>query len=480
MYIGIDLGTSGVKVVLLDENQQIMAQAHSPLMVSHPAPLFSEQNPADWWNATNNAMFDLGKQYSLKAVKAIGLTGQMHGATLLDKALNPLMPAILWNDGRAFLECIELEQAQPNVRQITGNQIMAGFTAPKILWLQKHHPEIFQRIYKVLLPKDYLRFLMTGELASDMSDASGTMWLDVAKRQWSEEMLQHSGLTKEAMPALFEGNQITGKLQPYLATRWGMRCVPVVAGGGDNSAGAIGVGLHRQGQGMLSLGTSGVYFVVTDHFTANPQKGVHHFCHALPERWHLMSVILNACNAVDWVQKATQINDIATLFQQIENLSTETLFLPYLSGERTPHNDPNAKGVFFGLSYQDNALTLAKATVEGVSFALKDGIEALHQTGENAQDIVLIGGGTKSPYWCQLLADITGQTLQYRKGGEIGPALGAAKLAQMALHPTESVETFCSPLPLETVYEPNPAHHLYYQEKFARYQMLYQRLKGLN
>lgn len=481
MYIGIDLGTSGVKAILLDENQRLIATASHALPISRPQPLWSEQNPQDWWNATNQAMQDLAKQYDLRAVKAIGLTGQMHGATMLDKSDNVLSPAILWNDGRSFAECAELEQLVPNSREITGNLMMPGFTAPKLKWVDKHQPQIAEQVAKVLLPKDYLRLLMTGEYASDMSDASGTMWLDVAKRDWNLPLLNACGLDLDNMPKLFEGNQITGYLRKEIAQQWQMNSVPVVAGGGDNAAGAIGVGLYQSGQAMLSLGTSGVYFVVTDKFTANPQKAVHSFCHALPNRWHLMSVILSAASAVDWAQKITGISDIPTLFQLAEKsaVNSDVIFLPYLSGERTPHNDPYAKGVFWGLTHNDNQATLAKAVIEGVSFALADGIDVLHETGVQADQIALIGGGAKSAYWRQLLADITGKTFEYRTGGDVGPALGAAKLAQIALNPQQDIAQFCQPLELEAVYQPNRQRFEQYQEKRTKFAEIYQRVKGL-
>ena len=481
MYIGIDLGTSGVKVILLNDEQHIVASAQQSLPIYRPHPLWSEQNPQDWWSATNRAISELAARQNLSGVKAIGLTGQMHGATLLDKSDKTVSPAILWNDGRSAEECSELERLVPDSREITGNLMIPGFTAPKLKWVAKHQPQIFEQVAKVLLPKDYLRLLLSGEYASDMSDASGTLWLNVAKRDWNEPLLNACGLDTNHMPKLFEGNQITGRLRKALAQAWKMPEVPIVAGGGDNAAGAIGVGLYQNGQAMLSLGTSGVYFVVTDRFTANPKKAVHSFCHALPNRWHLMSVMLSAASAVDWVQKATGITDIPTLFKQIEQHTpdSETVFLPYLSGERTPHNDPYAKGVFWGLSHNDNAVTIAKAVVEGVSFALAEGIDVLHETGATADNITLIGGGAKSAYWRQLLADVCGRTFEYRTGGDVGPALGAAKLAQIALNPNQDISSFCQPLPLEAVYRPNPQAGEFYAEKRAKFAEIYQRLKGL-
>lgn len=480
MYIGIDLGTSGVKAVLLDEAQNIIAAAHHSLPISRPQPLWSEQNPQDWWHAADQAMLELAGRHNLRAVKAIGLTGQMHGATLLDKNDQVLSPAILWNDGRSFAECAELEQLVPDSRAITGNLMMPGFTAPKLKWVARHQPRIFEKIARVLLPKDYLRFLMTGEYASDMSDASGTMWLDIGKRDWNPALLSACGLDKDHMPELFEGNRITGYLRHELAEKWRLSTVPVVAGGSDNAAGAIGIGLYESGQAMLSLGTSGVYFVVTDQFTANPAKAVHSFCHALPHRWHLMSVILSAASAVDWANNALGINNISALFGLVEQsaVSSGAVFLPYLSGERTPHNDPYAKGVFWGLSHNDNQATMAKAVVEGVSFALAEGIDVLHETGVQAGNITLIGGGAKSAYWRRLLADISGRTLEYRTGGDMGPALGAAKLAQIALNPTALLTDLCKPLPLEQTYEPNVQRTEQYKDKRAAFRELYSRLKG--
>lgn len=477
MYIGIDLGTSGVKVVLLDEAQNILAITQQPLSISRPQPLWSEQDPQQWWQATNQAMLALAQQQDLSSVKAIGLTGQMHGAVALDKKGEVLYPAILWNDGRSRDECIELTKKVEQAVDITGNLIMPGFTAPKIKWLQKHQADIAKQIDKVLLPKDYLRFLMTGEFASDVSDAAGTMWLNVALRQWDTRMLEACGLDLTNMPKLFEGNQITGYLHSTLAKQWGMTEVPIVAGGGDNAAGAVGVGLHQAGQSMLSLGTSGVYFVVTDKFVANPTQAVHSFCYALPERWHLMSVILSAASCIDWANQVLGINDLSAFFTMAEKAHTDTeVFLPYLSGERTPHNNPYATGVFSGLTHNTSQAKLAKAVLEGVSFALNQGIEVLHQTGIQSENIILLGGGTKSTYWRQLLADISGKTMEYRQGGEVGPALGAAKLAQMALHPQQSIADFCPLAPLVDCYYPDSNIQQQYVEKYDKFKRLYKNL----
>ncbi|MBE2894366.1 xylulokinase [Spirabiliibacterium falconis] len=481
MYIGIDLGTSGVKTVLLDEQQHILATTTAPLPISRPQPLWSEQHPQDWWHAVNQCMAELSQNHDLNGVKAIGLTGQMHGAVMLDRHNNVLYPAILWNDGRSFSQCQALESAVANSREITGNLMMPGFTAPKIQWIAKHQPAIFAQLAKVLLPKDYLRFLMTGEFASEMSDAAGTMWLNVGLRRWDSAMLDACGLTEQHMPTLFEGNQITGYLLPELATTWKMKSVPVIAGGGDNAAGAIGVGLHEPRQAMLSLGTSGVYFIVSDRYLSNPESAVHSFCHALPDRWHLMSVMLSAASAIDWANRTLGINDIERFFTlacESEN-NDGVLFLPYLSGERTPHNDPYAKGVFWGMTHNTTTADLARSVVEGVSFALADGIDAVHASGITAEKITLIGGGSKSHFWRQLLADVSGYTFEYRTGGDVGPALGAAKLAQMACHPETPIADICPPLPLEHTYTPQHAVYQHYQPQRERFRILYQKLKGI-
>ncbi|MBF7955972.1 xylulokinase [Rahnella victoriana] len=482
MYLGIDLGTSGVKAILLSEEGRVVASHNEALTLSRPHPLWSEQLPADWWKATDKAVTALSHQRSLKDVKAIGLTGQMHGATVLDAQQNVLRPAILWNDGRSFSQCQQLEAEVPDSRQITGNLMMPGFTAPKLLWLRENEPDLFAKIDKVLLPKDYLRWLMTGVFASDMSDAAGTMWLDVAKRDWNDELLNATGLTRSQMPALFEGNQITGHLLPEIASRWNMDSVPVIAGGGDNAAGAVGVGLYKTGQAMLSLGTSGVYFAVSDGFLSNPQQAVHSFCHALPDTWHLMSVMLSAASCLDWAAKLTgtaSVGELIGLAEKTQPAGSPVWFLPYLSGERTPHNNPNAKGTLFGLTHQHGPADIARAVLEGVGFALADGMDVLHATGLKPHSITLIGGGARSPYWRQMLADISGETLEYRTGGDVGPALGAARLAQIAMNPGQPLEHFLPELALEQVHQPDADKHTAYAERRKVFRELYVRLEGL-
>jgi len=475
MFIGIDLGTSGVKALLLDRQGQVRAVATQPLTIERPHPRWSEQAPEAWWAATVAAVDQLlleasAAQIDADTIEAIGLTGQMHGATLLDAAGEVLRPAILWNDGRSDAECRELEAAVPNFHALTGNLAMPGFTAPKILWVRRHEPQIYARIAKVLLPKDYLRYRLSGDFATDPSDAAGTLWLDVAQRDWSASLLAACGLRREQMPVLVEGNRITGRLDQTLAQRWGMRQVPVVAGGGDNAAGAVGVGIVRPGQAMLSLGTSGVYFAVSDGFLSNPGSAVHSFCHALPRTWHLMSVMLNAAGCLDFTARLSAYPDVAALLADAQQASARHTaaspwFLPYLAGERTPHNNVHAKGAFYGLAGDTTRADLANATLEGVGFALLDGIEALHASGLVPDEITVIGGGSRSAYWTQMLADIIGRPLTLRAGGEVGPALGAARLAHLALAPDAAIETICTMPAIRAVRQPDPARSAFFRDQ---------------
>ncbi|EMI5803350.1 xylulokinase [Klebsiella aerogenes] len=482
MYIGIDLGTSGVKAILLNEQGDILATHTEKLTVSRPHPLWSEQDPEQWWQATNTAMQALGSQHALREVKALGIAGQMHGATLLDKQQRVLRPAILWNDGRCGEECMLLEEKVGASRQITGNLMMPGFTAPKLLWVQRHETDIFKQVDKVLLPKDYLRLRMSGEFASDMSDAAGTMWMNVARRDWSDEMLAACGLSRDNMPSLFEGCEVTGQLRAEVAQAWNMPRALVVAGGGDNAAGAVGVGMADAGQAMLSLGTSGVYFAVSDGFLSKPESAVHSFCHALPGRWHLMSVMLSAASCLDWAAKLTGLGSVPALLaaaQAAAENADPVWFLPYLSGERTPHNNPQAKGVFFGLTHQHGPAELARAVLEGVGYALADGMDVVHSCGVKPESVTLIGGGARSAYWRQMLADISGQQLNFRTGGDVGPALGAARLAQLGVHQGAAFSDLLPQLPLEQAHLPDAQRFARYAPRRETFRQIYQQLKPL-
>lgn len=478
MYLGIDIGTSGIKAVIVDDHDKVIAESRTPLSLSRPHPLWSEQNPLDWWTQTEAAVLQLDATLRSQ-VRAVGLSGQMHGAVLLDKARNVLRPAILWNDGRSSLECDEILAREPRAHEITGNLIMTGFTASKLVWVKKHEPKIFDALDLVLLPKDYIRLKMTGVEAMDMSDAAGTSWLDVAKRDWSDAMLSACDLTRAHMPKLVEGSDQTGLLSDEIAAKWGMNKVPVCGGGGDNAAGAVGVGVIREGDALLSLGTSGVIFAATDAFRPNIEGTVHAFCHALPNRWHQMSVILNAASCLDWVCALTGQADVPSMMAQCEadgsDLVSE-IFLPYLSGERTPHNNPHAKGVFFGMTGATTKTSLSIATLQGVAFALTDGLSVLQDAGTRPESLTVIGGGARSPYWGRILASSLGIPLVYRESCDVGPALGAARLARLCLG-EDDIETVCKQPTITQVIDPDFSLRDQLLPRYEKYKALYLALK---
>lgn len=488
MFIGIDLGTSAVKAVLLDGEGVLRASASAPLSISRPHPRWSEQDPEQWWQATLAAMDQLmlavaAQDFDPAAIRSIGLSGQMHGATLLDAQGQVLRPAILWNDGRSDAECAELESL-PEFRAITGNLAMPGFTAPKLLWLRRHEPDVFARIDKVLLPKDYLRYRLSGDFATDPSDAAGTLWLDVARRRWSPTMLAACGLHAAQMPVLAEGPQVTGYLREELARRWSLGTLAIAAGAGDNAAGAIGAGVIHPGQAMLSLGTSGVCFAVADGYRAQPQLAVHSFCHALPDTWHVMSVMLHAASCLDFAARMGGYADVPQMLLDAEStplLPSRPWFLPYLGGERTPHNDVHASGVWFGMDQATRRVDLVHAVLEGVGLGLLDGIEALESSGVALPSISVIGGGARSGFWLAMLADILGRPLELREGSDVGPAVGAARLARMAVDASIDAVRCCPPPPLLQRFEPDPTRHLYYvQQRQPVFRELYARLRGLH
>lgn len=474
MFLGIDIGTSGVKAAIVDAGGAVIDQASAPLAVSRPQDLWSEQDPDDWWRATEAAVTALDAK-SRAVVEGVGLSGQMHGATLLGGDDRPLRPAILWNDGRSFAECAALEAAEPRARAITGNLAMPGFTAPKLLWVRRHEPETFAATRSVLLPKDYVRLRMTGDKASDMSDSAGTLWLDVVARRWSEAMLAATGLTEDHMPRLYEGSAATGSLRAEVATRWGLDRVPVAAGGGDNAAGAAGVGVIEEGDALLSLGTSGVLFVATRDFRPNPARAVHAFCHAVPDTWHQMAVHLSAASCIDWVARLIGLAGPAEVFAVAEATGVAAgpeLFLPYLTGERTPHNDPHARGAFLSLGSETDPGRLASAVLEGVAFAHADGLAALREAGTELSSLCVIGGGARSRHWGRILAAVLETPLVYLEGGEVGPALGAARLTQIAVTGAPAAAV-CTRPPVRHVIEPDPSLTERLAPKLARFRAAY-------
>ncbi|NPT43467.1 xylulokinase [Paraburkholderia sp. 1N] len=479
-YLGIDLGTSEVKAVLTDDDSTVLGSSGTRMDAQSPHAMWSEQSPEAWWTATVTSVNALREKFAgaFKEVKAIGVSGQMHGATLLDAHGNVLRPAILWNDTRAFAECEELEANEPRSRVITGNLAMPGFTAPKLMWVARHEPAVFRATKKVLLPKDYLLWRLSGEFVSEMSDASGTLWLDVEKRDWSDRMLAATGLTRDHMPRLVEGSSVAGRLRADLRQEWGFAGEVVLCGGaGDNAASAIGLGVCQPGSGFLSLGTSGVLFAGTDRFMPNAEQGVHAFCHCLPRRWHQMSVILSAAASLEWLSRVLGVSVAELSLRAMQSIpAAAPLFLPYLSGERTPHNDANARGVFFGLTSSHSAADLAYSVMEGVAFAMADGYAALQSAGSRLDAVSFIGGGSRSGFWAELCATATGIVVRRHQGGDLGAAIGAARLARLASS-SESVDEVCVPPPTTEVYEPNRGLKPLLEERLFRFRNIYEQLK---
>ncbi len=479
MFLGIDIGTSSVKTTVIDDKGLPIAQTSVDLPISRRHPLWSEQRPQDWWTSAQKAVGQLDASLR-RQIRAIGLSGQMHGATCLDAHDNVLYPAILWNDGRCQEECDILAAEQPKYLSLGGNLVMPGFTAPKLLWLKRHEPEIFSQIKTVLLPKDYVRLRMTGEKATDLSDAAGTLWVDVAKRQWCDELLAPCSLTTENMPTLYEGHEQTGQLRQDLADAWGMTRVPIIAGGGDNAAGAAGVGVINNGEALLSLGTSGVIFLATDSFRPFPERAVHAFCHALPNRWHLMSVMLSAASCLDWAAKLVGVNDVGAFVASAEKqgkLGSYETFLPYLSGERTPHNDPKSQGVLFGLNHDTDQAALAQAVLEGVAFGMAEGFQALQDSKANIESISVIGGGSLSLYWGRILSAAINRPLIYRDGAATGPSMGAARLARYGIEKGDINAMFAAPEVLNIV-EPLRQDTAMLAPKFEKFKSLYTQLQS--
>ncbi len=481
MYLGLDLGTSGVKALLMDAGQKIIGSGHGSLDISRPHHGWSEQDPADWIRATEEAVGALKASYpgELAAVRGIGLSGQMHGATLLDAGGEVLRPCILWNDTRSFVEAARLD-ADPRFRKITGNIVFPGFTAPKLAWVKANEPAVFARVAKVLLPKDYLRLWLTGEHVSEMSDAAGTAWLDVGGRRWSTELLAATDLDEAHMPHLVEGTDRTGDLRAHLASSWGMGGGVTVAGGaGDNAASACGMGTVKPGAAFVSLGTSGVLFAANGAYLPNPESAVHTFCHALPQAWHQMGVILSATDSLNWLSGITG-RDAAELTGELGGelrAPSGVTFLPYLSGERTPHNDAAIRGSFTGLAHAVDRAGLTQAVLEGVAFAFRDSLEALAKAGTSLTRVTAIGGGSRSRYWLKSIATALGLPVDIPADGDFGAAFGAARLGLIAAESAAPLEVCTPPATAETV-EPVAALAGAYDEAYQRYRKLYPAIRG--
>ncbi|MEM9027741.1 MAG: xylulokinase [Pseudomonadota bacterium] len=480
MYLGIDLGTSAIKALLMRAEGDVVATASAPLTAQNPQPGWSEQDPDDWIRSCEAAVAQLRQTHSdaFAAVRGIGLSGQMHGATVLDATDTPLRPAILWNDTRSHVEAAALD-ADPRFRAVSGNIVFPGFTAPKLFWLATHEPDVYRQIRKVLLPKDYVRLWLTGEHASDLSDASGTSWLDVGRRQWSADLLAATHLDVSHMPRLVDGTERSGQLTSERARAWGLDgSIPVAGGAGDNAAAAVALGVVADDTAFVSLGTSGVLFVANNSFRPNPEHAVHAFCHALPGHWHQMGVILAATDSLSWLSTLTGVSpqDLTAQLGPSLQPPTGALVLPYFSGERTPHNDARIRGAMLGLDRSMDRSTLTRATLEGVAFALKDCLRALEATGVRISRVTITGGGAASSYWLATLATVLDVTIDVPADGGFGAGLGAARLAQIAAEGCPPSAVCVTPEILHSV-APDEALKGAFDEAYERFRAAYPRLR---
>jgi xylulokinase len=482
MFLGIDLGTSGVKAILIGPDQSSKGTATRALTVSRPRSGWSEQNPADWVRATEEALDELKALHPEKmtAVRGIGLSGQMHGATLLDKADQVLRPCILWNDTRSHVEAAALD-ADPVFREISGNIVFPGFTAPKLVWVKNNEPGIFGGLRWVLLPKDYLRLWLTGEHISEMSDSAGTSWFDVGARRWSRDLLATTGMEERQMPNLVEGTDLAGTLRPALARRWGLSAGVVIAGGaGDNAASACGMGTVTPGTAFVSLGTSGVLFACNDCYRPNAASAVHTFCHAVPGTWQQMGVILSCTDSLDWfagIAGAGGAELTQALGSELRAPSGVT-FLPYLSGERTPHNDAVIRGSFVGLDRATGREALTQAILEGTAFAIRDCLEALRAADTELDRVTAVGGGVRSRYWLKAIATALGIPVDVPAEGDFGAAFGAARLGLIAAQGADPTAVCTAPKTAESI-EPDRALAPAFDEAYAQYRCLYPAVRGI-
>ena len=471
MYLGIDLGTSGVKAILIDDLQQLVGEQSSrPLDVSRPHRGWSEQDPEHWWEAVTEALDGLAAAFpaQMAAVRGIGLSGQMYGATCLDEADRPLRPAILWNDTRTERECEALKAALPEIGRIAGRNPSLGVTAPKLMWLRDHEPETFSRIRTVLLPKDYVRLKLSGDKVSDLADSSGTMWVDVPARDWSAPLLAASSMDRDQMPRLCEGTEATGRIRAALCQRWGMLSAPVVAGGGgDNACGACGTGVIRDGMGTVSLGTSGVLFVANGAARPSLVHSIETLCHSVPGVWHQMSVILSATSCLNWLAgllKRPASELVATLGSGLDE-PVPVVFVPFLDGCWSPRADATVRGAFVGLTHATDDAMLTRAVLQGVAFAMRECADAFRSTGTTIDTLLAIGGGSRSELWLKIMATILGVELKVPASSELGAAFGAARLAIIAAENAEPDAILVPPAIRHTI-APDSAREEIYEENY--------------
>lgn len=482
MYIGLDMGTSGLRGILINDAGSVLAEAQSALTTQHPQSGWSEQDPDSWITACDQVMRALSATAgsSFKDLRGIGLSGHMHGATLIGADGKALRPCILWNDTRSAAQAAELD-ALPIMRDASANIVFPGFTAPKLAWVAQHEPDVFSEVAKVLLPKDYLRLWLTGDTLSDMSDSAGTSWLDVGARAWSDGALTASGMRRDQMPDLVEGSAAGGLLRAALRKDWGLDGQVIIAGSAaDNAAAACGIGCLNEGAGFVSLGTSGVLLAARDGFHPAPQTAVHTFCHAVPDRWYQMGVILSATDSLNWLARSVgqEASGLAQALPDHTSGPSDVMFLPYLSGERTPHNDAQIRGAFLGLDISTDTTALTQAVMEGVAFALRDSFEALRATGADLQTVMAVGGGSRSRFWLETVANLLDLPLSLPGAGELGAALGAARLAVCAVTDASPDDIITPPAVAETI-EPRPDVANAYEDAYQRYRTAYPAIRGV-
>lgn len=480
MYLlGLDIGTTGAKALLCDEAGKVLATATAEYPLYSPQPLWSEQDPADWWHGAQEAIRGVLAKIDVAQIAGLGLTGQMHGAVFLDKDNNVIRRALLWNDQRTAAECDEITRKVGAARliEIAGNPALTGFQAPKLLWLRNHEPENYARLAQVLLPKDYIRLLLTGVNAADAADAAGTLLLDLRKRDYGDEILRALEIPREWLPRVYEGPEVTGNLLPSVAATLGLPAgLPVIAGGGDNAAAAIGTGVVRAGVVSSSIGTSGVLFAHSDSIALDPQGRLHTFCHSVPNQYHLMAVTLSAGGAFRWLRdtlKTTSYDEMTGAAATIPPGAEGLLFLPYLTGERTPHLDPLARGAFVGLTSRHTQAHLIRAVMEGVVYSLRDGLDIMRALGVPIEQIRATGGGGRSVLWRQMQADIYNAEV-VTLAAEEGPAYGAALLAGVGAGVFSNVnEAVTRCVALTGATRPDPQAQARYESAYAVYRDLY-------
>lgn len=483
--LGLDIGTSGAKALLCDEQGQVINTATATYPLSQPQPLWSEQEPSDWWQGAQSALQQVVTQVDVAPdqIMGLGLTGQMHGAVFLDKANQVLRPAILWNDQRTAAECVEITEKVGAARliEIAGNPALTGFQAPKILWLRRHEPDHYAQLAHVLLPKDYVRLLLTGHYATDASDAAGTLLLDLQARDWSDELLQRLDIPREWLPGVYEGPAVTGRLRADVAVSLGIPAgLPVVAGGGDNAAAAVGTGIIRSGAISASIGTSGVVFAHSDTLRFDPAGRLHTFCHAVPQAYHLMGVTLAAGGALRWyrdtVAQGVSYDELTAEAATVPVGAEGLLFLPYLTGERAPHLDPLARGAWIGLTARHTRAHMTRAVLEGITYSLRDSLEIMRALAVPMEFAVAIGGGARSAMWRQMQADVFGLKVVTMQADE-GPAYGAALLAGVGVGLFKDVSAACALLREQTEVYPQAETSAQYERYYRMYTRQYEALR---